>query len=255
MRKAAFTLIELLVVIAIIAILAAILFPVFAQAKAAAKQSACLSNVKQLSLGVMMYQNDYDDDFPMGGWQYPNNVDNPTLSDRWYIDIAPYTKNNAIRNCPASPYKIIDTNYTWNSDYGINLSVAPWEDAENASDLNTPASLVLLCDTVQYEYAVFPTSADNLDPAAWLSHASGPTDFQVEGPYIFYPYTDFPYSDPVDVWGNSFRRPYALHHGMVNVGFCDGHAHAQDIRALIGPMPYGFALTDSRNLWSNGGSQ
>lgn len=251
MRKAAFTLIELLVVIAIIAILAAILFPVFAQAKAAAKQTACLNNVKQLSLGVMMYQNDYDDYFPMGGWQFPAVSSNPTFSSRWYIDIAPYTKNNAIRNCPASQYKVIDTTYTWNSDYGINLSVALWEDSENASELLSPASLVLLCDTVQYDYTTFPTSAADNIPADWFPYATGPTDFQVEGTYIFYPYTDYPYNDPADQWGNNCRRPYAVHHGFVNVGFCDGHAHSMDISALIGPMPLGYPLTDPRNLWSN----
>src|SRR5579859_6096079 len=62
-RRSAFTLIELLVVIAIIAILAAILFPVFAQAKAAAKKASALSNVKQIDLGSLMYSNDYDDMF------------------------------------------------------------------------------------------------------------------------------------------------------------------------------------------------
>ena len=62
-----FTLIELLVVIAIIAILAAILFPVFARARAKAKQSSCLNNVKQLSLGYQMYMSDYDEKFPPQG--------------------------------------------------------------------------------------------------------------------------------------------------------------------------------------------
>src|ERR1700678_1553068 len=63
-NRSAFTLIELLVVIAIIAILAAILFPVFAQAKLAAKKIASLSNVKQLDLGILMYSNDHDDVLP-----------------------------------------------------------------------------------------------------------------------------------------------------------------------------------------------
>src|ERR1700677_4752282 len=72
--KKAFTLIELLVVIAIIAILAAILFPVFAQAKEAAKKTACLSNNKQMGLGLYLYLNDYDDNLPMAN--YPNNPDN-----------------------------------------------------------------------------------------------------------------------------------------------------------------------------------
>src|SRR5436305_534253 len=67
MRKTAFTLIELLVVIAIIAILAAILFPVFAQARDKARGAACLSNTKQMGLGVSLYTQDYDEVLPMGG--------------------------------------------------------------------------------------------------------------------------------------------------------------------------------------------
>jgi len=89
MRNKAFTLIELLVVIAIIAILAAILFPVFAQAKLAAKKTSSLSNVKQLSLGVLMYSNDQDDRFPMGSgeeWWYP-------LDGGWSWDVEPYLKS------------------------------------------------------------------------------------------------------------------------------------------------------------------
>jgi len=205
-----------------------------------------------LSIGVTLYQNDYDDDYPIGGWQIPDNTTTPTFSDRWYQDIAPYTKSVTIRNCPGSDFKVTETTtYNWNTDYGINSSIAPWEDALNASEVNRPASMVLLCDTAQYDYSTFPSSADNSIPSKWLTHATGPTDFQVEGPYIFYPYTDYPYNDPPDQFGNSFRRPYAVHHGLVNVGFCDGHSHSMEIGALVGPMPYGYALSDPRNLWSN----
>src|ERR1044071_10430486 len=67
-KKSGFTLIELLVVIAIIAILAAILFPVFAQARAKARAASCLSNVKQRTMGVLMYAQDYDESFPVWHW-------------------------------------------------------------------------------------------------------------------------------------------------------------------------------------------
>ena len=71
--RAGFTLIELLVVIAIIAILAAILFPVFAQAREQARTAACLSNLKQIGLGIKMYAQDYDERFPMGTYPGERN--------------------------------------------------------------------------------------------------------------------------------------------------------------------------------------
>jgi prepilin-type N-terminal cleavage/methylation domain-containing protein/prepilin-type processing-associated H-X9-DG protein len=86
--KKAFTLIELLVVIAIIAILAAILFPVFAQAKLAAKKTADLSNLKQIGLGIMMYSNDSDDMLPRGGTQ-----DAAGNWFTWREEVEPYIKN------------------------------------------------------------------------------------------------------------------------------------------------------------------
>jgi prepilin-type N-terminal cleavage/methylation domain-containing protein/prepilin-type processing-associated H-X9-DG protein len=87
LRRRAFTLIELLVVIAIIAILAAILFPVFAQARESARLTACLSNLKQLGLAVHMYAQDYDEEFPMGTYPGPRNWEvNP--------DVNPYPPNN-----------------------------------------------------------------------------------------------------------------------------------------------------------------
>src|SRR5688572_2846551 len=72
-KRRGFTLIELLVVIAIIAILAAILFPVFAQAREQARTASCLSNLKQLGLGFKMYAQDYDENWPMGTYPGPRN--------------------------------------------------------------------------------------------------------------------------------------------------------------------------------------
>jgi len=96
-RTSAFTLIELLVVIAIIAILAAILFPVFAQAKAAAKKTSELSNFKQLTLAALIYNNDFDDVFVTNSvydWEAP------TWSTNWAQRIVPYTKNAGIVRSP-----------------------------------------------------------------------------------------------------------------------------------------------------------
>jgi prepilin-type N-terminal cleavage/methylation domain-containing protein/prepilin-type processing-associated H-X9-DG protein len=94
-RRRGFTLIELLVVIAIIAILAAILFPVFARAREAARQSNCSSNVRQLSTAVLMYVQDYDEILP--------GTDCNALSSgqAWNIACQPYTKNIGIFHCPS----------------------------------------------------------------------------------------------------------------------------------------------------------
>ncbi len=91
--KKAFTLIELLVVIAIIAILAAILFPVFAQAKEAAKKTQDLSNCRQLGVAFLMYANDFDDYFPLSSF--------PVKENTWTTQVQPYIKNRAIYRSPS----------------------------------------------------------------------------------------------------------------------------------------------------------
>ena len=135
-RRAAFTLIELLVVIAIIAILAAILFPVFAQARSKARQTACLSNLKQIGTGLMMYTQDYDEVLPgnstlgsngitdprwpdaatahsagLGeafGWMQPYDETNPGTHRIWARDVQPYIKNLQIFKCPQAKPRSTD---------------------------------------------------------------------------------------------------------------------------------------------------
>lgn len=165
--KQAFTLIELLVVIAIIAILAAILFPVFAQAKESAKKAACLSNTKQLTLGVLMYQNDADDNYCPGtaawmcfelgcGNQYWGTL-------QWAPDISPYIKNAGIFGCsddalggkyiPGSEWQGIEMSYAVNgltdggSCKGVMCIEFPGQAVVNGSSVNQPANVIMLAET------------------------------------------------------------------------------------------------------------
>jgi len=126
-----FTLIELLVVIAIIAILAAILFPVFARAREKARQTSCLSNLKQLSLAILMYAEDYDETLPY--YQHPFGV-------AWYDDLNPYMKNRQLLVCPSKK--------AWNpsasthkTGYGLNHTVFP-----SGSGSPTPVASVSLAE-------------------------------------------------------------------------------------------------------------
>ncbi len=148
MRKSSgFTLIELLVVIAIIAILAAILFPVFARAREKARQTSCLSNLKQIGLGILMYSQDYDEmwlahyrgpassavDYPGGG---------TSTGLMWYWAVYPYVNNVQIFSCPSDSYKW-NGNYTGAIKYGYSRYLVD----KTLSDIDSPSETFVAGDS------------------------------------------------------------------------------------------------------------
>ncbi|HVK04182.1 MAG TPA: DUF1559 domain-containing protein [Armatimonadaceae bacterium] len=149
-KRAAFTLIELLVVIAIIAILAAILFPVFAQAREKARQAACLSNQKQIGTGLMMYMQDYDEVYPM---HIDCNVPASCFTMNWMMMIEPYTKNRQIYICPSRSDMVYGgTNTSYYISYGLNYWMNSWYYPPGKvglpmNDIARPAETVWILET------------------------------------------------------------------------------------------------------------
>ncbi|MCC6729426.1 MAG: prepilin-type N-terminal cleavage/methylation domain-containing protein [Chthonomonadales bacterium] len=156
MRKRGFTLIELLVVIAIIAILAAILFPVFARAREQARKTSCLSNVKQISLALLMYTQDADECLPMTNYWPPTGVNSAwgPVVPVWYDLTLPYVKNFQIYACPSRPNEAVGRVGGWGpvtraKGYALNVYMAGWtrgsgQDAYSIAAITEPAGKILI---------------------------------------------------------------------------------------------------------------
>jgi len=156
-KRRAFTLIELLVVIAIIAILAAILFPVFAQARQSARGAASTSNLKQLSLAIMMYVQDYDETYPANQiWDDPASplLFGGRLWTSWAYNVSPYIKNRQVFADPlVGTINVADIFWPAYSTYGYNYTTmapntsgsTPWKDSpKSLAAIARPADCVLL---------------------------------------------------------------------------------------------------------------
>jgi len=151
-RKKGFTLIELLVVIAIIAILAAILFPVFAKAREKARQSACLSNMKQIGNALNMYAQDYDEGIPCY-----DPVAGTSYAGPWNLD--PYIKNLQVWLCPSGEKDVTPANGNW-QNIGFNIQMFRTDESSDyfysshafLADIKSPSECVLMMDTTNVYY-------------------------------------------------------------------------------------------------------
>jgi prepilin-type N-terminal cleavage/methylation domain-containing protein/prepilin-type processing-associated H-X9-DG protein len=165
-KNKGFTLIELLVVIAIIAILAAILFPVFSRAREKARQAVCMSNLKQIGTAVMMYVQDWDECYPLWGCQFGPIVDPNawTRDPSPFVRIFPYVKNVKVYDCPSTgrttgdyvlagstsggPKRYYCNFYGWDL-WAFGTRTTP----RTLSQFQTPADKIMIADARQHYLA------------------------------------------------------------------------------------------------------
>ena len=230
-----FTLIELLVVIAIIAILAAILFPVFAQAREKARQISCISNEKQMGLGLTQYVQDYDEAFPYnwsGNYAYSNPTSNPPAY-KWMDAINPYTKNEQIFTCPSDNNATRKNYQYFTKDVGNDINhwgsyctnVAYWDGGAGQSPSSdfSSSQLVRLAQITRPSETVWVTEGDGSYQCAWPNIGAQPSIATYRSPRTLGLNGGF---DPLE--GALVER----HQGHIDVIWCDTHAKASDLNTL-----------------------
>jgi prepilin-type N-terminal cleavage/methylation domain-containing protein/prepilin-type processing-associated H-X9-DG protein len=267
-RSSAFTLIELLVVIAIIAILAAILFPVFAQAREKARAISCLSNTKQLGLGIMMYVQDYDETYPLAAfWNGASSF--PANFYLWSSQrcLQSYVKNTDIYKCPDDTFNTSGFSAIQAAGFPANITLKGLSYMANAITPSITGTLYgvtnprgLFVGSSYYQTNDGPTAmAASPEPADLVMLIDGRdqymTNFYGCGPWVNdeidwcyaagddvmwnWEFPLFIYSNPGDNTYTVWRK----HTGGTNVAFADGHSKMlrpgdldQGKRWLVNPL-------------------
>ncbi len=242
-HRTGFTLIELLVVIAIIAILAAILFPVFAKAREKARQTACLSNEKQIGLGLLQYSQD-NNEFMISAWSglggYGPSDKSPTsYKYKWMDSIYPYVKSTAVFSCPdfhddfgvkttgkyipiaQDPTSPDDKNF---GSYAMNS--AYWSSGAMGDDCTSPGKSRDIGTSPLIEVQL-----EHPSTTAWVADGEGA--YQFDWPTDNPPYQVTQGVPNLGSVGTTDGSVAARHTNLVNVIWCDGHAKSITIDQLI----------------------
>ncbi|MBW3624775.1 MAG: DUF1559 domain-containing protein [Armatimonadetes bacterium] len=246
-HKRGFTLIELLVVIAIIAILAAILFPVFAKARERARQTSCVNNSRQIVTAITMFANDHDEQLPCAFFNNRPVAFGPDTPAQWKATLYPYLKTPAVFACPSDPYGAEKKVFAQNREadepasYRYNNTMTA-RDADGApaipaslGDIKSPSDFIVITESQPFPNPDVPVSAGGTEWNQVAAYAE-----RIEDPRAHIEPPQREDRSPV---------PYKRHNGGANYGFVDGHVKWHKWEATW--LPSG--KLNGPNMWNGHG--